>query len=850
MTETRYFNPTPWLLAFGLLAFGLAGLSIVDTLLPRPYDGVVLDTDSPDGLTVREVVSGSGADRAGIRRGDRIRGIGRSVVNNAADAARKINKFRIGDEVPYMVVTPDSKLVDYDLRLTKRQVMSGTYLYSTVLGFAFFLVGLFVLVRQPTLRASQVFFLLCGFFLLFLVCRMRPPSYSSVDSFILGMGTIAFLFLPAAFLHFYLIFPRPALLEEVDRRVGSLGDVLELWRFGWPVLYFVPPGVFVLSYGVANLLGSELRLLNGAPVASWVLLVLYMLLGLAALWGNSRHLSEPRQRRGVALVLVGSLFGLVPFLAASLFISQHSRTFFFFGIAPLVLVPITFTYAIVRFQLLDIQVILRRSLLYTVTSALVTGLYAGGIATFNAFFADTELASSRYFPILLALAIVLLFEPLRRRLQELTDRYFYAGRSRLQKAMVELGEAMTAQLDLQAVVQELVERLPQLLGLSFAALYLQRGGRLARVAGPPHLPAGLPDLPEMRRALRRRSRLTRIEQLGPLALRSMEVAQVVEALDEAGVEVLGDLASPRRPLGLVLLSGKVGQMPLEAEELELLRGLLHQAALALETSLLLEERTQQAELERELQIAASIQAQLLPESLCFAEGWGVAAVCRPARVVGGDFYSQLPSVNGNTAVVFGDVSGKSVSGALMMMAAHEALHALAMTPRSPSELFRLTNRRLYGIGRRRFVALGYFSATSDGRRLTYLVAGQPPPLLRRTDGTVVELPLPEHRIPVGALPYGDYQALEVDLAPGEAVLGYSDGVTDSQSPEGELFGYQRLGEALRESRGNPQEIVDKVLAAVEAFTGKGLQYDDLTLVAVGRQDEDAGWAGPSSEHGT
>ncbi len=81
--QKTYFNPTPWLLAFGLLAFGVAGLSIFDMLLPRPYDGVVLDADSPSGLTVREVLKGSGAELAGIRGGDQIRGIGRSVVNDA-----------------------------------------------------------------------------------------------------------------------------------------------------------------------------------------------------------------------------------------------------------------------------------------------------------------------------------------------------------------------------------------------------------------------------------------------------------------------------------------------------------------------------------------------------------------------------------------------------------------------------------------------------------------------------------------------------------------------------------------------------------------------------------------------
>ncbi len=831
----RELNPAPLLLAFGLLAFALAGLSIADMFLPRPYDGVVLDSSIKSRLVVREVIEGSGADAAGLREGDVIVGIAREMLRDPARAGRVIHRFRVGEKVVYLIKRQNERLEEYEVRLGRRRLGDGTYLYITLIGFSFFFVGLFVLMRQPGLRASQIFFLLCGLFLLFLVCRLRPPSYSSIDTLILGLGTVSFLFLPAAFLHFYLLFPRPSWLEALEER-ASWRSRAALWRRFWPVLYAVPPLVFAVSFASAEARHVDLHLVHGAPNANWWLLAAYMVLGFWALRANRSHLRDARQRRGVNLVLAGSSFGLSPFLIASFVpsVSFHSRAFFVAGILPLLLVPITFTYAIVRFQLLDIRVILRRSLLYTVTTALVTSLYAGGIATFNAVFHDSKLIASGYFPLFLAVAIVLLFEPLRRRLQELIDRYFFAERSRLQRAMVELGEAMTAQVDLQEVVQELVERLPQLLGLRFAALYLKRGREWVRVAGPRRLPERLPELDELREVLRRRGRLTRVDQLIASPMLSGEATRWVEELAAAGVEAMGDLASPRRAIGLVMLSDKEGQIPFEKEELELLRGLLHQVALALETSLLLEERTQQAELERELEIAATIQAQLLPDRLEFAAGWRVVAVCRPARIVGGDFFTQLPAPNGGRAVVFGDVAGKSVSGALMMMAAHEALHALALTRPDPAELFTLTNRRVYGLGKRNFVALGYFSATEEGR-FSYLIAGQPPPLVRRVDGSVEELPLPYHRIPVGALADGLYEALETEIGLGEVVLGYSDGVTDARGAEGEFFGIERLREVLASASGDPDEVVGAVLAAVERFTNAGPQYDDLTLVAVGRE---------------
>ena len=80
---------------------------------------------------------------------------------------------------------------------------------ACLLGFTFFLVGSFVVVRQPRLPAARVFATMCSLFMLFLVCRLRPASYSWVDTLVLTTGTVALLFLPAAFLHFFLIFPRP-----------------------------------------------------------------------------------------------------------------------------------------------------------------------------------------------------------------------------------------------------------------------------------------------------------------------------------------------------------------------------------------------------------------------------------------------------------------------------------------------------------------------------------------------------------------------------------------------------------------------------------------------------------------
>lgn len=830
------FDTKTFLLGLGLMAFLVVVLSIVDMFRPRPFDGIVLDPDSPEQLRVERVVPGSGAELAGIRAGDRVLGIANNAVSNRRHAFRMLEQLQGNHSVRYLIET-DRTVREVEVELGKHRVGGPSYFFACVLGFAFFFVGLFVLLRQPRLRASQVFFVVCTLFLLFLVCRLRPASYSQVDTFVLHTGTAALLLLPASFLHFFLIFPRPVLtLTNL-----SPAQQNHLWQRLLITIYMLPPVVLALSLMVSRWHQQRLPLISGSPIANWWVLALYMVLGLGVLAHSAYRLTDPREQRGAGLVFAGALFGLVPFLLLVVAFPSllHTDRFLYLGIAPLALVPLTFAYAIVRFQLLDIRVILRKGLLYTLTTAVVTSFYALGIAFFNNFFSGTRLSSSRLFPLFFALAIVLLFEPLRRRIQGPIDRFFVADRSRLQRAMVRLGEALTGELDPQRVVRELVEQLPQQLDLHFAALYLNRNSRLERIAGPPELPIRLPVIPELERFLdHRQHKLTPLYRLEPLAASSPDVSYLIHLLSASGVEVLGKLASPRRHLGLVLLSGRRGQMALESSDLELLGGLLSQAAIALETGLLLQERTRQAELERELQIASSIQTSLLPGSISLAPRWQAAAVCRPAQDVGGDFFTQLPGPHeGTSAIVYGDVAGKSVSGALMMMAAHEVLHALAMTNPQPEPLLDLANRRLYQLRRRNFVALGYLTVNRAGTALRYALAGQPQPLLRRRTGEVQELDLPPHRLPLGALNADGYTTLKVPVAVGDLVLAYSDGVVDTCAPSGEFFGLERLCNVLAECPSEPSAAIRQILAALDDFAGGHPPYDDLTLVAIRRYAE-------------
>jgi len=836
-------------LAFGVAAFLVACLSILDMFLPRPHDGVVLDLDRGE-LTVRWVVPGSGAEAAGIAAGDRITGLGRVMVRTPSEAAEALQRHQVGERVAYLIER-DGRLFETEVQLGPRRLGSAIYLYSCFSGFLFFFIGLFVLVHRPDSpegAPTRVFFVLCTLFMLFLVCRLRPASYSWVDGVVLTTGTLSLLALPAAFLHFFLVFPRRFRLTLVGDDAEWQGAANRLLRGVerlvndsprfFPALYLLPPLLYALTLATGTLFGVRMRLVSGAPLASWVLMGDYLVLGLLALLGSLLQAQEGRERRQIATVFVGTVLGVTPFLLLGVALPSVFRTdrFLFLGVVPLGLVPLTFAYAIVRFQFFNIRVIVRRSLMYTVTTAVVGGTYAAGIAAFNVLFRDSSLGRSPFFPLLVALAILALFDPLRRRLQEPVDRFFFREVYDARRAVEEFSAEISHEFSVEKLEHLLTARLAEVLHLEWTTLYWREGHDF--VSGSPRggLPVSIPSALLLLSELARHDKPVRLGVLEPIKALDPATRSVVEALDAAGARLVSALRTREQLHGVLVLGPKRSEQEFNSDDLQLVRTVANQGALALENARLYRERTRQVELEKELEIARRVQFSLIPAELPAVGGWRLAAHCAPARQVGGDFYDTLPGRNGHgLTVVVGDVSGKSVAGAMLMVAAREVLHTAALGGAGAEEILDMANQRLYTPQPRLFVALAFVELEGGGTG-RYALAGQPAPVVRRTGGRVEELPSPRHRLPLGALREGSWDLLPLELHAGDLLLLYSDGLTEAQNQAGEFFGEERLHRVLTRADGDPQAVVAAVLAALDAFTAGADPYDDITVVA-------AKWAG-------
>jgi serine phosphatase RsbU (regulator of sigma subunit) len=238
--------------------------------------------------------------------------------------------------------------------------------------------------------------------------------------------------------------------------------------------------------------------------------------------------------------------------------------------------------------------------------------------------------------------------------------------------------------------------------------------------------------------------------------------------------------------------------------------------------------------EHDLMLARRIQQLFLPDSLPEISDYEFAATYTPALDVGGDLYDVLPMPDGTMRIVLGDVSGKGVSGALLMARVMSDLRFLASRGRSAAQALSEINDQLGAFrGEGMFVTMIYALLDPSTGRLQLANAGHLPPVLRRLGGGIELVDLPSG-LPLGVDGAFRFPVLEMDLRPGDAILFYSDGLVEAPNGAGDRFGIERLIEAVRKSDGEVHAVLAAAVTASREFMVGGDYDDDLTIVCVSR----------------
>ena len=312
------------------------------------------------------------------------------------------------------------------------------------------------------------------------------------------------------------------------------------------------------------------------------------------------------------------------------------------------------------------------------------------------------------------------------------------------------------------------------------------------------------------------------------AFRSMQsiVSQNVRTLMavplQTDTQVLGliyiDLAHPFREFTI--------------DDLNLLTVMANVAAIRIERERFAEIENARRRLANELEQAAEIQRQFLPREIPQIPGLELAGYNLPCRTVGGDYYDFVSYPNGQLAIVVGDVCGKGMPAALLMMTLQARFQVLAEQPANPAQLMERLNRILVLASlNNRFISFFLSMIHPLSGEIQFCNAGHNSPLLVRQDGKIEWL---EGGGPVlGILPDISYAEESVKLEKGDIAVLYSDGVTEANNPSGEEFGEKRLADFVQMVRHQPaDQILQALIQNLQNWIGEGTAHDDMTLVVA------------------
>jgi len=305
-------------------------------------------------------------------------------------------------------------------------------------------------------------------------------------------------------------------------------------------------------------------------------------------------------------------------------------------------------------------------------------------------------------------------------------------------------------------------------------------------------------------------------------------------IDADRLLVAAPLSIKQDLFGVLLIEEAERGLRFRERRIEIINGIAQQAALAIQNDLLQQEMVVRERLETEVQLARKIQQTFIPEHLPTHPSWHLSARWRTARQVGGDFYDVIDLPNNKIGIFVADVADKGMPAALFMALTRTLMRAAVIETNSPSEALRRVNSLLLpDTEQGMFVTAVYGELDLEVGTFTYVNAGHNPPFWAKTGGDVEKLS--RTGIALGVTEDPNISEKTISILPGETLLLYTDGLTEAFSLDGELFGDDRVMNAMTSI--TPQSA-DDVIEAVESHLNEFIETvplgDDLTMLVIHR----------------
>jgi two-component system NtrC family sensor kinase len=452
------------LLAVITLAAG--GLAIANFMQEGSFvpatDGVRW-TETTGGLRAYIVPSDTPGEKAGMRTGDVLTAINETPTPTIAAAERAITESGVWSKATYSLLrkSPEGARAALDVTVILEPADRNDNQVMRLIALVYLAIGLYVLFRRWTAPKSTHFYVFC--LVSFILYSFRYTGIlDGLDLSILTANVVAAALQPALFLHFAMSFS-----SELHARRR---------RFLYPLLYVPGLVLVVLRYLSLRFWSPTEQLQHRLDKIDYSYLAAYYVIAAVVFWVRYHREQQPLQRqqlkwlsRGTLLtVLPFTTLYVIPFLADANVPSGLTRL----AVLSLILLPLTFSWAIVRYRLMDVDLIFKRGVTYTLATAALVGVYFGVIAL-SAEFAHKHFQGLGAWGLVIAVIVTgLSFDPLKRMIQARVDRIFDRKNFDYRETLVEFGRELNAQTDLRELLESIVERLPQTLLVTRVAVFL------------------------------------------------------------------------------------------------------------------------------------------------------------------------------------------------------------------------------------------------------------------------------------------------------------------------------------------------------------------------------------------
>lgn len=799
------------LLAIPLYKAGIKDTLIMDDLVKQPENII-----NGKGVKVIGVVPGGGGEKSGIKVGDIIVAINGTPVNNFIDLQKKLSRAAEKDSLVTYTVKRGEIIFNTTVSIYKYfHLLFYTFAF---LGLGFLIVSFFVGYSKPKEQISIVFFLLgCSASIGLLVYGSQ--YYIEINSFLwLNYATGITFFYPL-FLFFSLIYPRKIKLPY-KKLILSLTFTFPIIIY-WLIPIIVPSFVSTTIY----------MILSFFPVT-------YLFAGFGIFISMYFKVNDLKLKYYLKTIVIGFILGLLgfiyyfgiftPFIQSSLRMNIIYR----FPILLVLAIPITLGYSIFKYKILDTELIVKKSVIFTLLFILITLLYLFIAFVIDNFLLDYLPANKTLLTTTISIFLVFTFAYLNKLLKSFVDKNFYKERYNYRKTLLSFAEELPYFGRIEDAINTIENTLKNVMGVKQASIWIFEG-EYANILDDSSFKKVSDKDAEVYNQFY--SNLHKDDTSVKFLYDYYYNQSLPKLISDDKIVLSIPITISNKNIGCINLGEKINETTFSEEDIDLLLAIVSQASIIFENSRLRKSELANKKIQQELEIARSIQKQLIPDLKVSSKNGNIAGLVLPAAYVGGDFFDVINMPNNKVLLVIADVSGKGLPAAIYMVKVQTYLRIATKIFSHPSDILCEVNKLvLKAFQRNFFVTIALALIDYENNKIIVSRAGHNPVMLYE-NGKVqlitppgIALGLEHNNIFSETLSYSEHL-----IKDNSVILLFTDGITEAMNKNNEEFGIDKLINVFSEIAGLPAALlIEEIITRIKAFTGSEDNRDDIAMLVA------------------